>query len=191
MSDYQAWLVTWFLQAPSVAALMRTAWAWPVAESLHFIGLCLLIGTVGLFDLRLLGLGTRIPIWALHRLIPIGLIGFAVTLVTGAMFLMTEPDQYIYNPAFQLKIAFIAAAGVNALSFYATSYRRATAPGSPVDAPAAAKLVATISFSLWISVIVAGRLLTFYRPSPCAPGDASFLSTCLPGMEGRYTNPVR
>ncbi len=186
MSDWQAWLVSMLLQAQPVGALMRTHWGWPIAESLHFMGLCVLIGTVGLFDLRLLGLGSRIPIWALHRLIPIGLVGFGVNAITGSMFLMTEPDQYIYNPAFQLKIAFIMAAGVNALAFYATAYSRAVAPGSPANAPRAAKVVATISFSLWIAVIVAGRLLTFYRPSPCGPEGPAVLSTCLPGMEGRY-----
>ena len=32
-------------------------WVWPISESLHFCGLTLLAGTVGLFDLRVLGLG--------------------------------------------------------------------------------------------------------------------------------------
>ena len=36
-------------------------WEWPIAESLHFIGLSMLIGTVGVFDLRLMGLGKQIP----------------------------------------------------------------------------------------------------------------------------------
>lgn len=189
MADWQLWLVSTLAQVHPVSALMRTAWAWPLAESAHFIGLCLLIGTVGLFDLRLLGLGTRIPMWALHRLIPIGLVGFAVNAVTGFMFLMTEPDQYIYNPAFQLKVLFIMAAGVNALAFYVTAYRETMAPGGSHQAPSKAKLIATISFSLWISVIIAGRLLTFYRPSPCGRESPSFLSTCLPGPADEYYQP--
>jgi hypothetical protein len=190
MLDWQMWLVSTLSQVRPVGELMRTAWAWPIAESVHFIGLCLLIGTVGMFDLRLLGLATRIPIWALHRLIPIGLVGFGLNAVTGAMFLMTEPDQYIYNPAFHIKMGFIMAAGVNALMFYVTSYREVNAPGSSLDAPRAAKIIATISFSLWMGVIIAGRLLTFYRPSPCEPGAAEVLSTCLPGYEGQY-DPVK
>ena len=189
MSDWQMWLVSTLAEGRPVAALMRTAWAWPIAESLHFIGLCLLVGTVGIFDLRLLGFASRIPIRVLHGLIPLGLIGFALNAITGAMFLMTEPDQYIYNPAFHLKVTFILAAGINALAFYATSYRQVIADGSSFDAPRAAKIVATVSFSLWIGVIVAGRLLTFYRPSPCGPEGPQFLSTCLPGYEGRYTMP--
>jgi len=191
MADLQAWLIGAFLKVTPVGDLMRTAWAWPIAESLHFLGLCLLIGTVGIFDLRLLGLASRVPIWALHRLIPIGLTGFALNAATGAMFLMTEPDQYIYNPAFHLKIGFIMAAGVNALAFYATAYRQVNAPGSSFQPPAVAKVIATISFCLWMSVIVAGRLLTFYRPSPCGPQGPGFLSTCLPDYEGRYAPATR
>ena len=70
MGDLQLWLIRQLGSVDSVAALMRTAWAWPVCESLHFIGLCLLFGTVGMFDLRLLGVAKRVPIAALHRLVP-------------------------------------------------------------------------------------------------------------------------
>jgi hypothetical protein len=66
----QVWLVTTIGGETPIAAFMRTAWAWPVVESLHFLGLCLLVGAIGTFDLRLLGLARRVPIAAVHRLIP-------------------------------------------------------------------------------------------------------------------------
>jgi hypothetical protein len=97
---------------------MHTAWGWPLAESLHFIGLSLVVGTVGLFDLRLLALAQRIPIVAMHRLIRWGLAGFGINAVSGIAFLLAEPDQYVCNPSFHVKVLFIAAAGVNALTFY-------------------------------------------------------------------------
>jgi hypothetical protein len=105
------------MTAKPIGRLMHTRWAWPAAESLHFIGLSLLVGTIVMFDLRLLGLGRRISIAALHKLIPWGLGGYAVNLVSGSFFLMAEPDQYIYNPAFHFKMLFMAVAGFNALSF--------------------------------------------------------------------------
>ena len=70
MVDFQMWLVSVLVSVKPVARMMHTAWAWPIAESLHFIGLSLLVGTIGLFDLRLLGLARGIPIAAMHRLIP-------------------------------------------------------------------------------------------------------------------------
>jgi hypothetical protein len=61
-----------------------------------------------------------------------------------------------------------------------TSYRKTTARGAPDEAPRLAKLIAVASLSLWIGVIVAGRLITFYRPFPCGPEGPGFLAECLP-----------
>jgi hypothetical protein len=180
MAELQMWIVSTFARATAVATMMKTAWGWPLAESVHFMGLCLLAGSIFLFDLRLLGIGTRIPIGALHKLIPWGLLGFALTIASGSLFVLTEPDQYIYNPAFHFKVFFMIAAGLNAGLFYLTTFRRATAPGAPDDAPRLAKIIAVVSLGLWVGVIVAGRLITFYRPWPCGPEGPGFLAQCLP-----------
>lgn len=185
MVDFQMWLVRVLPSVTAVGDMMHTAWAWPAAESLHFIGLTLLIGTVGLFDLRLLGVAKSIPAWALHRLAPYGIFGFALCLVTGFLFLMTEPDQYIYNPSFHYKTLFMLAAGLNASVFYSTSYRAALVRGETPAVPPHYKWFGFASLALWMLVIVTGRALTFYRPFPCAPEPAGWLATCIPGFFGR------
>lgn len=184
MANQQIWLEHAFASMTGVAALMRSAWMWPAAESVHFIGLSLLVGTILVFDLRLLGVARRIPIGALHRLIPWGLFGYGLNLGSGLLFLMTEPDQYLYNPAFQFKVLFMAVAGVNAAAFYLTSYRRATTPGVQ-EAPPLAKVIAAVSLCLWLGVIVAGRLITFYRPWPCESREPRLIATCIPDPAGR------
>lgn len=180
MHTLQVWLVKTIADHSPVADLMRTAWAWPIAESAHFIGLCLLVGAIGTFDLRLLGVAKRVPIAAMHRLVPFGILGFAINIATGSLFLMTDPDQYIYNPSFHLKLLFLTIAGLNAGTFYLTSYRRVFGPTAALDAPAHAKVIAAISLGSWIVVIVCGRLLTFYRPGACLGVQASLLLTCAP-----------
>ena len=183
MQTLQVWLVTTIGGQTPVADLMRSAWAWPIAESLHFLGLCLLVGAIGTFDLRLLGLARRVPIAAVHRLVPWGILGFAINITTGALFVMTEPDQYIYNPSFHLKLLFMATAGLNAGTFYLTSYRHAFGPTAQLDAPTRAKVIAAISLCAWIAVIICGRLITFYRPVGCETSDirqAPLLLTCAP-----------
>ena len=80
-------------------------WAWPTLESLHFIGMSVLIGTIGLFDLRLLGFARGVPYAALHRLIPVGIAGYTLNLLTGLCFLSGTPDQYLFNLAFRVKVS--------------------------------------------------------------------------------------
>jgi hypothetical protein len=179
LHDLQIWLVTLIRQLSPIKDFMNTAWAWPTMESLHFLGLCLLIGCIGTFDLRLLGVAKRVPIAAVHRLVPFGILGFAINIATGSMFVMTEPDQYIYNPSFHFKLLFMTIAGVNAGMFYLTSWRQVFTAAATLDAPRRAKIIAAISLSAWIGVIICGRLITFYRPGPCFT-DPGILLTCQP-----------
>ncbi|RPH56308.1 MAG: hypothetical protein EHM89_15680, partial [Acidobacteria bacterium] len=83
MHTFQVWLVTTIGGDTFIADVMRTGWVWAIVESVHFLGLCLLVGAIGTFDLRLLGLVRRVPIAAVHRLIPWGLLGFAINIATG------------------------------------------------------------------------------------------------------------
>ncbi|MGD2133410.1 MAG: hypothetical protein PVI23_11495 [Maricaulaceae bacterium] len=153
-----------FADRVGVFDLMNSAWGWPIVESLHFIGLCLLIGTVGVFDLRLLGLGRGIPIGSLHRLVPFGVGGYLLNVATGTLFFISAPAQYLYNPAFQLKMTAMAIAGVNVAVFYTTMARRVGRLDPQADAPVYAKVVALVSLLSWAGVISFGRLLTFFRP---------------------------
>ncbi len=180
MADYQVWLVRLLDQDTPVTAFMRTTWGWPAMESLHFIGLALLLGPIVVFDLRLLGVARRVPIATLHHLVPWGVGGFALSVVTGTMFLMTEPDQYVYNPSFHLKMVLLALAGCNALAFYVLGSKRALAPGAGPDAPRVAKAIAIVSLTLWFGIVVCGRLITFYRPGECPPEGPGVVATCVP-----------
>jgi hypothetical protein len=135
MGGFQIWLHRKLASAVTVAAFMRTEWGWPAVESIHFIGLTLLFGTIAVWDLRLLGLLKRVPIAELYRLVPFAVLGFAINATSGSMFLMTEPDQYLYNPAFQFKLLLIALAGLNVLVFYATVFRHLGALAPGVEAP--------------------------------------------------------
>jgi hypothetical protein len=175
----QIWLVAAIEAHSPVRTMMQSAWAWPIAESVHFVGLCLLVGAIGSFDLRLLGVARRVPIAAMHRLVPWGLLGFALNVTTGLLFVLTEPDQYIFNVSFHIKLLFLAIAGVNASLFYLTSYRRVFGAAATLEAPRRAKLIALVSLCAWMTVIVCGRMITFYRPGPCT-GDRGVLLTCEP-----------
>jgi len=164
----ETFLRTW-LEWPSVAHFIeRYTWAWPLGETFHFFGIILLIGGVGMFDLRLLGLAKQLPVVAVKRLLPWGVTGFSFCLVTGLMFVtgvranvpMSPYDVIKSNPWLQLKLLFIALAGLNLLAFYITGMDRAVDKLGPgADAPPLAKFIAAASIFLWLGVIYFGRLI--------------------------------
>ena len=110
-------LAKWLVTTRLSAFVTGRPWVWPASETLHFIGLCLLVGAVGLMDLRMLGVARRIPFAPLFRLVPWGVLGFLINLVTGITFFVGNPFQYIHNIAFGYKLVFMALAGVNVLVF--------------------------------------------------------------------------
>lgn len=153
-----------FSQATGIFAFMHSPWGWPIIESLHFLGLSLLIGAVGLFDLRLLGVAVGISYRALHKIVPFGVFGFFLNVITGTMFLSSAPDQYLYNPAFQIKLSFVAIAGVNMLLFYRRSFVLVRQEEGGTLLPFEPRFYASVSLLCWCGVIICGRLITYYRP---------------------------
>ena len=141
-------------------------WVWPFCEMLHFFGMALLIGSVGLVDARMLGIGKGIPIKSLERFIPLGVIGFVINLLTGILFVAGNPvggpQEYLLNLSLQLKMVCILIAGLNLLAFYALGIAKkanAVEPGG--DAPTSAKVVAAVSLVLWFGVIYFGRFIMY------------------------------
>jgi hypothetical protein len=157
-------LIQWLTSTPVNTLVMDYRWTWPISESLHFCGLALMVGTVGTFDLRLLGLGKGIAPSVLHYSIRFGVAGFVVSVVTGALFIFGQPDQYFYNNAFKVKVVCLLLLGLNVCAFYALEARRVLALGPGDDAPRRAKAFAAISLTLLVAIMCAGRMLTFYRP---------------------------
>ncbi len=155
-------LIAWLASTPLSRFVNHYAWVWPTCQVLHFIGLALLLGNVGLLDLRMLGVAKGLPVGPINRLIPWGVAGFLLNAITGTLFVFGEPKQYLPNPAFRLKILFIALAGINLLVFSVSDTRVAVADLGPgKDAPRSAKMIAATSLFLWIGVVYWGRMLPY------------------------------
>ena len=144
--------------------LMYSQWGWPIVEVVHFAGLCLLVGAVGAFDLRMIGLVGNISLPALHKLVPFGVLGFVLSVSSGFLFVVTSPDQYLYNPAWQVKMLLLAIAGLNMALFYLTAARGLRTLPADAMPPRAARVFAAASLIAWFGVIAAGRVITAFRP---------------------------
>ena len=139
-------------------------WTWPIAESIHFIGLVLLAGTVGAFDLRVVGFFKGVRPADLHRLLRFGIVGFGLLIITGLLFISGAPEQYFYNRSFHFKVAALSLAGLNVVLFYSLEFRSIQQLGPNDDAPTRARIMTGLSLLLLVAVMLFGRMLTFFRP---------------------------
>lgn len=180
MIPVQVQVEAWLRTFTDTATFMQLTWSWPLVESIHFIGLTLLFGSIAAWDLRLVGALKDVPVAAFHKLIPFAVLGFGINAASGSLFLMTHPDQYVYNPAFHLKVFCLLLAGANVAVFYLTSFRRIAALAPGQQAPLLGRLSGAVSLVLWLTVIVCGRMITFFRPTGCDVGEAAgFLAECI------------
>jgi hypothetical protein len=142
-------------------------WLFPLYETVHFFGLCILFGSILVVDLRLLGVGRRIPIDAFLPFIPASLAGFALSLISGIALFATDPFTYWPNLGFRLKMVLLVAGGLNALWFHLGERRRLSAIGPGNDPGLTGRISGALSLTIWVTVIILGRWLPY---SPGATG---------------------
>jgi hypothetical protein len=154
-------LVVW-LKGTALSELMRTSqYVWPVCETLHFIGLALLIGGAGLIDLRLMGFLKSVPVSAVMQVRKWAAIGIAINVVTGVLFFVGAPDQYVDNPAWYGKLLFLLVAIVNVVIFETTQGDRMLRLPPGEKTPMSFKLAGAVSMGSWLLVLYFGRMLPF------------------------------
>jgi uncharacterized membrane protein len=139
--------------------ITEKVWGWPALEALHFVGLSLMFGVIVVVDLRILGMIKSVSYAALHRLLPWGVLGFGINLVSGMLFFITQPEQYIENIALQWKVVLIVLGGINVLYF--TIFDHSWTLESGEDAPLTGKVMAVFTIAVWLGVIYLGRMMPF------------------------------
>jgi hypothetical protein len=73
-------VLQWIKELPVGAAVRQSRWLFGLGETLHFIGLCLMVGGLLIVDLRLLGYIRRIPMRAALAFLPFVIVGFLIIL---------------------------------------------------------------------------------------------------------------
>jgi hypothetical protein len=48
-----------------------------------------------------------------------------------------------------------------------------------LPAPVRASVNGAVSLALWVTVIICGRMITFYRPGLCPDGPLDILAACI------------
>lgn len=153
----------WLEQTPVGACVRESNWLFPAIETLHLLGMAVLVAAIGAFDLRLMGLaicGVRVSDLA-RRLFPWAWAAFAVQVFSGGLLFSSEATRMAVNPAFRIKLILIGLGGVHAFVFRwiaASDMPEWDANPSP---PLQGKMAGLVSILIWVGVVAAGRWIGF------------------------------
>jgi hypothetical protein len=96
---------------------------------------------------------------AVYQLLPIGMLGFGVNLITGMLFFIGVPGQYVHNVTFFWKIFFVLLGGLNVTYFMFVDDVWTIKAGE--DAGATPKFAAFSAIVIWVMVLYCGHMLPF------------------------------
>jgi len=160
VKQFALWLAS---TAPSVFIQEHNAWAFPAIQSIHIVGIALVMGSVLMIDLRILGLAwtdqtlqqttNRFGPWLSGSL--------WLLLVTGLLMVVGEPVRELVSFSFWLKMALVAIGALVAVAFQRTLRRQAPQRGETIAHQPAIKVLAVVTFAVWICVIFLGRLIAY------------------------------
>ncbi len=155
-----------WLELTAFSRHLQTAeWVIPAVQTIHILAIAAVMGSMLLFNLRLLGVsGTDVPIVRVsRRFLPVIWVAFWVLLASGALMIAAEPGRSLLNPVFQLKMALLLAALALTL---ATARPLRRHPDYWTDGMArswVARLGASLSICLWVGILCAGRWIAYTR----------------------------
>jgi hypothetical protein len=153
-----------WLETTAVARLVtESQWGFQILVAAHLLGLTLSVGMIIWFDLRLLGRTmTAVPVSVVYRRIaPWALSGFAVMFVSGVMLFAGYATAAYGNVFFRIKLIALALAFLNAAAYHLHTERRIVAWDVGAATPWAARAAGLISLAVWLTVIIAGRSMSY------------------------------
>jgi len=153
------WL-EWLGTLPHAGLLRRSVTLYMLVNAAHILGIGLLVGAILPLDLRLMGVLKDGPVAVLAPFLTrVAATGLALAMLTGFLLFNVKPMEYAGNPAFLTKMGLLALGLANVLVQHKTYGWRTTLDGGDISAPV--KMLAAVSFVVWIGTIVAGRWIGF------------------------------
>jgi hypothetical protein len=153
------WL--WLQDTPLALWVAESIWPYPIILSLHAIGLAAAVGVFAMRDLRLLGLYRGLQPAAFLQIGKLGWAGFTLNAITGSLLFISQADTFAHSTPFLVKISCIFVAMLLTTVLQAKLRGPLAAVGGDDRLPGATRLLALGSLLLWLSAIVAGRLIAY------------------------------
>ena len=157
-------IAQWLQDLPLAQQVRESDILFPYLSIAHVVGLALAGGSIAYLDLRLLGFGLRrAPVSRVAAsLLPCMWIGWVLMFISGSGIVISEAVMLYESWFFRAKLIMMALAGLNALVFHYTVFRRVGEWDLAPTAPLQARITGALSLTLWMGMITAGRLIPYY-----------------------------
>jgi hypothetical protein len=155
-------LLTALHDSAPVAFLRGGRWSYAAVNAAHILGFALLIGAIAPLDLRLIGWRREVPLASLSRtLLPVAIGGLVLAMVAGFLLFAVRAPDYAGKPLFWAKMALVACGIVNAALLHRAVAWDIARYGEDAAREARLRLAGLLSITLWVAVLVCGRMLAF------------------------------
>ena len=138
----------------------ESLWGYPLFETMHTIGMALLIGSLGLINLRVLGYKVELPILGTRDLLPLAWLGFTINAISGAALFVSDAVYFFSSYTFRIKMLLIILGGINAALLSGRIFREARVGETVIPTPGT-KAIAASSLVFWLGAVIAGRLIAY------------------------------
>jgi hypothetical protein len=160
LKQFAEWLSTTF---PSVLIQDHNAWVIPAIQSIHIVGIAIVLGSVFMIDLRILGWAwmdqtlrqttSRFGPWLTGAL--------CLMLATGILMVIGEPVRELVTISFWLKMFLIAVGTLIAAIFRITLRKHEQQWEETLVNRGSVKFLAILTFLVWTCITVLGRLIAY------------------------------
>jgi hypothetical protein len=152
----------WLQNTPVAIFVAETLWAYPLLETLHTLGMAMLLGTLGLINLRVLGYKRALSLIGTQDLLPIAWIGFTINAASGLLLFTSDAVNFFSSNTFRVKITLIILAGINAAILSRRIYGSGGEAVATGEGGATIKLLAGSSLVFWVVAVICGRIYAYY-----------------------------
>jgi hypothetical protein len=153
--------LNWLQNTPVAIFVAETLWAYPLLETMHTLGMAMLLGSLGLINLRVLGYKRALPIIGTRDLLPVAWIGFSINAFSGLMLFTSDAVNFFSSNTFRVKITLIVIAGINAAILSRKLYTSSGDDAALVALPGV-KALAASSLVFWVVAVICGRIYAYY-----------------------------
>src|SRR5262249_2818952 len=102
--------------------------------------------------------------------------GLIIMLLLGTNLGGAKFHDYYDNPYFLAKMSLLVCVFIHAMVFRKSVYKNPKALDLPSGPPPAAKMAATLSLAIWISILSCGRMIAYWDAPGNQPGKVPMLT---------------